>query len=178
MGYGGTAASAVMVSLRYPATGTATFSWNEVIPEPATPSAVIRSPSGKICENTGKGQDVLIRVQRVLGSTPAVAVTRKVHLSPAPVRGLIYYTQYNRSGATNMMVADPSSTAAAKSAFATVDGCPVCHSVSANGTYFATSDKSWSATNGGLSKVTSGGVLTPPDRLRAFASARSVQDRL
>ena len=158
---GGTAASAVMVGLRYPATGTATFSWNAIITEPTTPSAVFPQAMWKDLENTAKGQDVRIRVQRVLGSTPAVAVTRTVHLSPAPVRGLIYYTQYNRSGATNMMVADPSSTSAAKSAFATVDGCPVCHSVSANGNYFATSDKSWSPTNGGLSKVTAGGVLTP-----------------
>ncbi|MET0789937.1 MAG: PA14 domain-containing protein [Polyangiaceae bacterium] len=158
---GGTVADAVQVSLRYPATGTATFSWNEIIPESNPPSAVIPQSVWKDLENTGKGQDVRIRVQRVLSGTPAIAVTRALHLSPAPVRGLIYYTQYNRSGATNMMVADPSSTTAAKSAFATVDGCPVCHSVSANGTYFATSDKSWSPTNGGLSKVTAGGVLTP-----------------
>jgi hypothetical protein len=158
---GGTAADAVKVSLRYPATGTATFAWNAIIPESTPPSAVIPQAVWKDFENTGKGQDVRIRVQRVLAGTPAVAVSRTLHLSPAPVRGLIYYTQYNRSGATNMMVADPSSTSPAKSAFATVDGCPVCHSVSANGNYFATSDKSWSPTNGGLSKITAGGVLNP-----------------
>src|SRR6185369_6069745 len=38
---GGTAADAVQVGLRYPATGTATFSWNEIIPESNPPSATI-----------------------------------------------------------------------------------------------------------------------------------------
>ncbi len=158
---GGTAADAVQVSLRYPATGTATYSWNAIIPESTPPSAVIPQTVWKDFENTGKGQDVRFRLQRLIAGVPAPAISRTVHFSSAPVRGLIYYTQYNRSGATNMMVADPSSTNAAKSAFATVDGCPVCHSVSANGTYFATSDKSWSATNGGLSRITTGGVLNP-----------------
>jgi len=158
---GGTAASAVKVSLLYPATGTATFNWSEIIPETTPPRAMIPQSVWKDFENTGKGQDVAYSIQRVIGTTPAPAVTRKLHFSTAPVRGLIYYTQYNRGGSTNMMVADPGSTAAAHSAFAVVDGCPVCHSVSANGSYFATSDKSWSATNGGLSKVLSGGVLSP-----------------
>jgi len=157
---GGTAASAVQVSLRYPATGTATFNYSTIIPEPTTPNAIIPQSVWKDFENTGKGNDVGIRIQRLLGGTPAPAVNRTLRFSSAPVRGLIYYTQYNRNGATNMMVADPSSTTAAKSAFATVDGCPVCHSVSANGNYFATSDSSFSATNAGLSSI-SGGVLKP-----------------
>ena len=157
---GGIAASAVQLSLRYPATGTATFAWNAIIPESNPPSATIPQSVWKDLENSGKGSDVAFMVQRVIGSTPAPAVTRKLHFSSAPVRGLIYYTQYNRSGSTNMMVADPSSPSSARSAFATVDGCPVCHSVSANGNYFATADRSWSATNGGLSKI-SGGVLNP-----------------
>ena len=157
---GGTAADAVQVSMRYPATGTATFNWNAIIPESNPPSAVLPQAVWKDFENTGKGNDVRIRVQRLIAGVPAPAVSRTLHFSSAPVRGLIYYTQYNRSGATTMMVADPSSTAPAKSAFATIDGCPVCHSVSANGTYFATSDRGWSATNGGLSKI-SGGQLNP-----------------
>lgn len=158
---GGTAADAVKISLRWPATGTATFQWNKIIPESTPPSAAIPQAVWKDLENTGKGQDVRIRVQRLIAGVPAPAVSRNVRFSSAPVRGLIYYTQYNRGGATNMMVADPASTSPAKSAFATVDGCPVCHSVSANGNYFATSDKSNSATNGGLSKIQSGGVLNP-----------------
>src|SRR6478735_2576221 len=165
---GGTAADAVQVSLRYPAAGTATFAWNAIIPESNPPSATIPQSVWKDFENAGKGSDVRIRVQRLISGVPAPALSRTLHFSSAPVRGLIYYTQYNRSGSTNMMVADPSSTAAAKSAFATVDGCPVCHTVSANGTYFATSDKSWSATNGGPSKI-SGGVLNP---IADFVSSR------
>src|SRR5450432_3706616 len=158
---GGTAADAVKVTLQYPATGTATFSWSEIIAESSPPSALIPQSVWKDFENTGKGQDVAFSVQRLISSVPAPAVKRTLHFSSAPVRGLIYYTQYQRGGAANMMVADPGSTQTAHSAFATVDGCPVCHSVSANGNYFATSDKGWSATNGGLSKVLPGGVLQP-----------------
>ncbi len=158
---GGVAADAVKVSLRYPATGTATFAWNAIIPETTPPSASFPASLWKDFENTGKGQDVRIRLQRVIGGVPAPAISRTLHFSSAPVRGLIYYTQYNRGGNTNMMVADPASTQGARSAFSTVDGCPVCHSVSANGNYFATSNKTWSVTNGGLSKITAGGVLSP-----------------
>lgn len=157
---GGTAASAVQVSLVYPASGAATYTWSAILPEASPPNAVIPQTVWKDLENTAKGQDIRIKLQRVIGTTPAPVISRTVHFSTAPVRGLIYYTQYNRNGPTTMMVADPSSTSPAKSAFATVDGCPVCHTVSANGNYFATSDNSWSATNGGLSKV-SNGLLTP-----------------
>ena len=158
---GGVAADAVKVSLRYPATGTATFSWNEIIPESTPPNAAIPPALWKDFENTGKkGQDVSFKIQRVISGVPAPELSRTLHFSSAPVRGLIYYTQYNRGGNTNMMVADPSSTQPAYSAFTTVTGCPVCHSVSANGNYFATSDQSWS-TNGGLSSIQPGGVLNP-----------------
>ncbi len=155
---GGTAASAVKVSLGFPATGTATFNWSEIIAESTPPNATIPQSLWKDLENTAKGQDVKLSVQRVLGAAPAPAASRTLHFSTAPVRGSIYYTQYQRNGSTNMMVADPGSTSPAHSAFATVNGCPVCHSLSANGNYFATSDRSYS-TNGGLSQVQSGGVL-------------------
>jgi len=166
---GGTAASAVQVSLRYPASGSPSFSWNEIIPESNPPLATIPQSVWKDFENTGKGQDVQFKVQRLIGTAPAPALSRTLHFSTAPVRGLIYYTQYNRGGSTNMMVADPSSADPAHSAFTTVNGCPVCHSVSANGNYFATSDQSWS-TNGGLSQVQAGGVLNP---LADFIAART-----
>lgn len=157
---GGTAASAVKISLAYPATGTPTFSWSEIVAETTPPSVVIPQSIWKDLENTGKGSDVKFTIQRVLGSTPAPAKSRTLRFSSAPVRGLIYYTQYQRGGSTNMMVADPGSTSAAHSAFATVNGCPVCHSLSANGTTFATADRSY-GTNGGISKVQAGGVLAP-----------------
>ncbi|MEP7049767.1 MAG: PA14 domain-containing protein, partial [Pseudomonadota bacterium] len=55
---GGTAASAVQVSLRYPATGTPTFSWNEIIPESNPPHATLPQEVWRDLENTAKGQDV------------------------------------------------------------------------------------------------------------------------
>ena len=54
----GTAASAVQVSLRYPATGTATFAWNAIMPESNPPNATIPASVWKDLENTGKGTDV------------------------------------------------------------------------------------------------------------------------
>ncbi|HTA92041.1 MAG TPA: PA14 domain-containing protein, partial [Polyangiaceae bacterium] len=157
---GGIAASAVKVSLAYPATGTPSFSWSEIIPESTPPAATPPQSLWKDFENTGKGNDVSFSVQRLISNVPAPAVKRTLHFSSAPVRGLIYYTQYNRGGNTNMMVVDPGSTQPPHSAFTTITGCPVCHSVSAQGNYFATSDQSWS-TNGGLSQVLAGGVLNP-----------------
>ena len=168
---GGTAASAVKLTLSYPATGTPTFSWSQIMAETVPPSATIPQAIWKDFENTGKGQDVKFTIQRVLGSTPAPALSRTLHFSSAPVRGLIYYTQYQRNGSTDMMVADPGSTSTARTAFASSNGCPVCHSVSANGNYFATADRSTS-TNGGLSQVQTDGSLKPladfvPDPARA-----------
>jgi hypothetical protein len=55
---------------------------------------------------------------------------------------------------------DPASDSVAQSAFATDDGCPVCHSMSANGSKFATADRSFSAGNGGISDVSATGNLT------------------
>jgi hypothetical protein len=158
---GGTAASAVQVSLRYPATGAATFSWSEILPESNPPHASIPAEVWKDFENTGKGQDVGLTIQRVLGTVPAPVVSRTVHLSPAPVRGLIYYTQYNRAAwKGDIMVADPASSAPSRSAFANTTGCPVCHTVSANGNYFSTSDSYWGGSNAGLGTI-SGGIVSP-----------------
>jgi PA14 domain len=157
---GGTVASAVKVSLAYPATGPPSFSWSEIIPESTPPAATPPQSLWKDFENTGKAHDVAFSVQRLISNVPAPAVTRTLHFSSAPVRGLIYYTQYQRGGAANLMVADPGSNSAPHSAFTTVTGCPVCHTVSANGNYFAAADQSWSA-NGGLSQVLAGGVLNP-----------------
>jgi hypothetical protein len=54
---------------------------------------------------------------------------------------------------------DPGGDILAQNAFATDNGCPVCHSMSAQGNKFVTADIGWS-TNGGVSNVDAAGNLT------------------
>ncbi len=160
----GTAASAVKVSLKYPTTGTAIFNWSEIIPESTPPQATIPLQVWKLFEETAKGQSAQFSVQRVIGTQPRQPIARTLTFSTTPVRGKIYYTQYQRNGGpglADILAADPGSENPAASAFGTSDGCPVCHTLSANGTVFAAADRSFSATLGGISSVNANGTLSP-----------------
>lgn len=162
---GGTTADAVMISLRTPATGAATFSWKKALPDIASGRYTVPQDIWAQFEATAKGKSAAYSVQRITAGVARPAVVRPFSFATAPVRGKIYYTQYARDGSTNMMVADPGSTTSAASVFPSDAGgsygrkCPVCHSVSANGSLFATSDRSFSA-NGGLSKINTDGTFT------------------
>lgn len=180
---GGTAADAVMVSLRAPAAGTATFSWSKVLPDSDPGRYTIPQEVWAQYEATAKGAAASYSVQRIIGGTARPAVTRNLTFASAPVRGKIYYTQYARDGSTNIMVADPGSPSSAKAVFNSDTGgtgnggskCPVCHSMSANGALFATADKSFSS-NGGLSKVNADGTFTLLSDYSATASYRTNSD--
>ncbi|HVY30025.1 MAG TPA: PA14 domain-containing protein [Polyangiaceae bacterium] len=164
---GGTAADAVMITLRAPAAGTAAFSWSKVLPDSDPGRYTIPQDVWAQFEASGKGGTAAYSVQRITGGAARPAVTRNLQFASAPVRGKIYYTQYARDGSTNIMVADPGSPSSAKAVFNSDTGgtgnggskCPVCHSMSANGTMFATADRSFSS-NGGLSKVNADGTFT------------------
>jgi PA14 domain len=151
------AASAVKVQLRYPATGTAIFSWSKIIAEPANLRYTFTRDQWGFFERTAKGGTGLISIQRLVGGQLKTAVSKTVTFASSPLRGSIYYTQYG--GGSKIMRLDPAGDNAAVNAFATDNGCPVCHSMSANGSKFATSDAAWS-TNAGISKVESTGALT------------------
>jgi len=187
---GGSDASAVKVSLRYPATGAAQFSWSEILPESAPPQATIPAQAWSFFEQTAKGQAAQLSVQRVINGQPRVAMTRTLNFSTTPVRGKIYYTEYGRQGGQNEMVADPSSENSAQPAFGTSDGCPVCHTISANGKVFATSSRTgyfnanygqattFSQTLAGISTISDNGLLSPiadfvsaPDRTTYMAGS-------
>jgi hypothetical protein len=168
------AASAVKIALRYPADGSAIFEWSEILPESDPPSASVAPEAWKYFEQTAKGKAAQLSVQRIVGGQARLALTRTVDFSNAPLRGKIYYTQYHRNGDQNEMVADPGSADAAKPAFGTTDGCPVCHTISANGKVFATSSRvgyydnnygspiSFSPTLGGIAAVNgNSGLLSP-----------------
>ncbi|MDF3064419.1 MAG: hypothetical protein K0R38_20 [Polyangiaceae bacterium] len=151
------AASAVKVQLRYPATGTAIFSWSKIIPEPSNLRYTFTRDQWGYFERTAKGGTGRISIQRIVGGQLKEAVTKNVIFSSSPLRGKIFYTQYG--GGSKIMRLDPAGDNAAVNAFATDNGCPVCHSMSANGTKFATADSSWS-TNSGISNVDAAGNLT------------------
>jgi hypothetical protein len=151
------AASAVRVQLRYPATGTALFTWSKIISEPANLRYTFTRDQWGNFERTAKGGTGRISIQRIVGGQLKEAVTKSVIFSSSPLRGKIFYTQYG--GGNKIMRLDPAGDNAAVNAFATDNGCPVCHSMSANGSKFATANWEWS-TNGGISDVDVAGNLT------------------
>jgi hypothetical protein len=177
---GGTAAAAVKVSLRYPATGPATFNWYEIIPESSPPRATFPQAVWSGLDQTAKGQDALIVLQRDVGGVLLPEITRKIHFAPAPLKGQIYYTEYGRTASNplpsptvggscsfgtngaHIRSLNPSGTAAPIDPFSVVapGGCPVCHSVSANGSMFVTSDRGWGS-GGGVSRINADGTFTP-----------------
>ncbi|HEY1534931.1 MAG TPA: PA14 domain-containing protein, partial [Polyangiaceae bacterium] len=160
----GTVASAVKVSLNYPATGTPSFSWSEIVSESTPPQASVPRQIWKFYEETAKGQPAAFSLQRLIGTQLKQPITRGLTFSSAPVRGHIYYTQYQRNGGegvADIMSADPGSENPALSAFGTSDRCPVCHTMSANGLVYAAADRSFSTTLGGISAVNANGSLSP-----------------
>lgn len=168
------AASAVKVSLSFPTSGASIFDWSVIVPESTPAKATISQQVWKYFEQTAKGQAGKLSVQRLFSGIPKLPMTRTLNFSTTPVRGKIYYTEYHRNGDQNEMVADPGSADPARAAFGTTDGCPVCHTISANGKVFATSSRVGSYKNalnqtvsltmslalGGISKVNESGSLS------------------
>ncbi|MEP7051450.1 MAG: PA14 domain-containing protein [Pseudomonadota bacterium] len=166
----GTAATAAKLTLQYPSTGPAIFQWSEIIPEATPPQASIPRQVWKFFEQTAKGQPATFSVQRLVGTgNPRPVMNRTLNFSTAPMRGKIYYTQYQRGGNSNEMQTDPGSENPAQPAFGTNDGCPACHTVSASGNVFAASARFWrdayggsqTSTLGGISSISGSGSLTP-----------------
>jgi hypothetical protein len=128
-----------------------------VVPEPGNARFTFSRDVWGFFERTAKGQTGKISLQRIVGGQLRNAVSKTVTFASTPLRGKIFYTQYG--GGSDMMRLDPGGDIPAVKAFSTVNGCPVCHSMSANGTKFATSNWTWS-TNGGISNVDAAGNLT------------------
>lgn len=167
---GDVAGDAVKVTVRAPDVDPVKFSWGKILPDSTPGRYTLPQAVWSHLGASAKGGSAAISVERVVAGTLRQGLTRSIRFANAPVRGKIYYTQYGRNS-TNMMVADPGSETSAKPVFATDSGglnddgtkngkkCPVCHSVSANGTMFATSDRSFSS-NGGLSRINTDGSFS------------------
>ena len=174
----GIAADAVKISLRYPTTGPTTFNWSTIVPEGVPPHAAIPQEVWTAFDQSAKAQDAIFGIQRLVGGALLPEKTHVVHFSALPLRGLIYYTEYQRGPSVPLpspavggvckpaslgaliRELDPTTTSAPVNPFQTIapGGCPVCHSVSANGQMFVTSQRSWGP-GGGVSKIKSDGTF-------------------
>jgi len=155
---GGTPASAVKITLSYPATGATTFSWSKILAPAANNRFSFSREVWEYFEKTAKGGTGKIALQRIVGGALKDPIAKTVAFASAPLRGKIFYTQYG-GGTAKIMRLDPGGDIVAQNAFANNNGCPVCHSMSANGSKFVTTDRSFS-TNGGISNVDTAGNLT------------------
>ena len=105
-------ASAVKITLRYPATGTPNFSWSAIIPESSTlwlnpPTNSIPLAAGpraaidgidnsiwKIFEQTAQGDDAAIVLQRLTGTTLRQELATTIHFANDQLKGTVYYHSY------------------------------------------------------------------------------------
>lgn len=154
----GTAAYAE-VSLRYPATGTATFYWREIVPQNGPlsapyntlPTTIPVSAGGRAqiptlvwrtFANAAAGQEALISVKVLENNKGTIPATIRVRFATEQLKGTIYYGSYDTpatsgNGATlKIQVGEATPTV--------VDGSPTacrgCHSMSADGTRSVVSD--------------------------------------
>jgi len=108
-GSGTGAASAVKVTLRFPATGTPIFSWAEIFPEleteptaslPGQPRATIAQSvwsdfQETVVRNSGAtGGDAVFAIQRYVSGTLMAEVPTTIHFANGQLKGNIFYNSY------------------------------------------------------------------------------------
>lgn len=111
------AATAVKITLRYPATGTASFSWSEIVAEsqtlklnpptntitlPAGPRAEIPTAVWKAFEQTAKGQTAAIVLQRLTsGAVRRSEISTSIKFATNQLKGTVYYQSYGTNVVQN-----------------------------------------------------------------------------
>ena len=151
------------VTLKYPATGTALFTWSEIVSENGAlttpydklPTALPVTGGGRAqipdlvwrtFSTAAAGQDAQISVQVLESSKGTLASSITVHFASEALKGSIYYQSYD----SNLVGASPPNGATLKikvgaATPTVVDGntvCRDCHSVSADGSRLVTQDGS------------------------------------
>jgi hypothetical protein len=111
-----TVASAVKVTLRFPATGTPIFSWSEIVPElqaaptptlTAQPRATIPQTvwndfQQSVVRNSGStGGDAVFAIQRYVSSTLKNEVATTIHFANGQLKGNIFYSSYGTNLVSN-----------------------------------------------------------------------------
>ena len=174
---GQAAASSVKITLRYPTTAasaTASFEASVFLPETNPPRALLNvndlttnaiSPLlWRAFEQTAKGDTAEILIQRRVGAVTRKPVSRTISFLNQGLKGRIYYTQYG--GTSELKMLDPSANAAPVSPFGASNGCPVCHSMSAQGNRLVNQDTVGNVSiYNGISKVNADGTMTVVDKM-------------
>lgn len=104
-----TVASAVKVTLRFPATGTPIFSWSEIVPELQTqptptltgqprafiPQSVWSDFEQTVVRNSGStGGDAVFAIQRYVSGALLGEVPTTIHFANGQLKGSIFYNSY------------------------------------------------------------------------------------
>ena len=153
---GGVAATAVKVTVQYPATGTPTYSVATIVPESSPPAVTLSQDGWAYLDATAAGQDAAISIQRLVNGVLMNPVTETVHFATQPLRGNIFYTEYDVLAWTaTIKTAKPYGTTPAAMALAN-SGCNPCHSLSANGTTLVSSN--WGTNDTSVARVNSDGT--------------------
>jgi hypothetical protein len=154
----GVAATAVKVTVQYPATGVPTYSAATIVPESSPPAVALGQDAWAFLDATAAGQDALLSIQRLVGGVLMQPVTETVHFATRPLRGNIFYTEYDVTAWTaTIKTAKPYGTTPAAIALAS-SGCNPCHSVAANGTTLISSN--WGNNDTSVARVNPDGTLT------------------
>jgi hypothetical protein len=172
---GGSAADAIKISLRYPAGTGALFSWTRILPEgPITlqtgpvvtshgPAATISHDVWWAFENSAKGGDAVIAVQRVVGGVLQAEKTIPIRFANGALKGTVYYQSYgtnlvknwtsiyrggvadDRFGAATLSIKPGAEQPELVTSYSSggpgqteSNGCIVCHSVASGGTRLMT----------------------------------------
>lgn len=158
-------ADAVKLSVRYPVNGAAQFSWSKIVPGGNSRSVSLPQDVWLGLDQSASNSTALISIQRVVGGQLYQAIERPIKFASAPLRGRIYYTEYQRgpdtragpscwfnNNGTVIRSLDPGSTDSPINPFGNTNCTNVCHSVSADGSMFVSS--------GQVAKINSNGTFT------------------
>jgi hypothetical protein len=132
------AAPSIRVSLRYPAVGAAQFDWGLVIQEPNSFTYTFPQDVWQAFEQTARGGQGLIGLQRFTNGNLEMPTTRTVQFANGQLKGTVYYNSYNSNipGANKgaVLAIKPGATAPTLAIPSKAGQCHVCHSLSADGT--------------------------------------------
>ncbi len=158
----GVPATAVKLTLRYPADGSV-FSWSiirpeiQILPTPTLfgqPRMQIPADVWRAFEQTARGKDATISIQRLVAGIPLLETPpTTIHFADGELRGSVYYNSYGTNLAANYCCNKGTSVKFGGATLGVRPGasqptliagddskCVVCHSVSANGSRLLTQD--------------------------------------
>lgn len=112
------------------------FRYSAVVPEPATLQYTIPQSAWQGFEQTARGQDGTISIQRATLTGLEPESTRTIHFADGQLKGTVYYNSYNSTfnGTKGAVLAiKPGASAPALAVPSQAGKCHVCHSLSADG---------------------------------------------